>query len=71
MDYSHHGQILTYTFLTNQTRAFPDVNISIFHDFHPEDHEAFCISIINRSLPFGVEARTPKAVILIEDDDSK
>ena len=72
MEYHNEKDLIfNYTFLTNQTHAHPDANISIFHDDRVEHHETFYISIINRSLPFGVNATMPKAPIVIEDDDSK
>ena len=64
-------QIFTYTFLTNQTHARPDANISIFHDFDVEHNQVFYISIIERSLPYGIKANVSKAPIVIEDDESK
>ena len=73
--------IFNYTFLTNETRAYPDVNasISFSHDDVIENHTAFYIDIINQSLPYGFKRRdrqshgysSARATILLQDDDSE
>ena len=66
--------IFNYTFLTNETSAYPDANASILfsHDDDVENHTAFYISILHQSLPYGFKPRNGgKALILLKDDDSK
>ena len=63
-------KIYNYTFNAGSTCASPDANIAITDDKIKEDEEAFKISIIEYTLPFGVEAGGP-ATIMINDNDSK
>ena len=63
-------KIYNYTFHAGSTCASPDANITITDDTIKEDEEAFKISIIDYTLPFGVTAGDP-ATIKINDNDSK
>ena len=63
-------KIYNYTFHAGSTCASPDADITITDDMESEQEEAFKISIIEYTLPFGVKALGP-ATIIINDNDSK
>ena len=71
IDYGYASpKIYNYTFYAGSTCASPDANITITDDLIAEKEEAFKISIIEGTLPFGVEAGGP-ATVIINDNDSK
>ena len=71
VDYGYASpKIYNYTFYAGSTCASPDANITITDDLIAEKEEAFKISIIEGTLPFGVEAGGP-ATVIINDNDSK
>ena len=71
VDYGYASpKIFNYTFYAGSTCASPDANVTITDDEISEQDEAFKISIIEGTLPFGVRAKGP-ATIIINDNDSK
>ena len=66
-------KIFNYTFLANETHAYPDGNISVIDDLYSETNEIFWIRVINVSLPFGVTTVNDSgtASIIILDNESE